>query len=354
MKAEHEREAARLAAARNSQTHTRSVAAQDQAKVSMLRTVHTKLAEADHDYDGHRVQAMHSVRQALGHLGAPNPGGVGGGSSLGNLAQSQSDGLLRDSLLKLRALHGQLASGGGAASCPGEDRRRRGDSSHRERPAGELTDRVVGWQIPDSGFQTAPVCGAPRQSQIAHRGSGISNRQSGIRDPRTAHREEPACLMAGDGAACRASAAGARGDRGRARRWGPVPGRAGWRRWPAAGRLKMVARLLTRQAFLPICSKASASTRWAAGSRGFRATSSRANATNRSALWRARSSCSRFRWSLAIVSIQLANQGRPRSRGTSRGGQGRRSRGRGRPISPSRRRSADRPDRRRARRRPPG
>lgn len=111
-KAEHQaREAAREAAARKSQTHTRSTTAQDQAKVSMLRTVHTRLAEADHDYNGHRVQAMHEVRRALEHLGGSNPGGIGGGSSLGNMPQSQSDGVLRDSLLKLKVVHGQLASG---------------------------------------------------------------------------------------------------------------------------------------------------------------------------------------------------------------------------------------------------
>jgi hypothetical protein len=81
---------------------------QDQASVSLLRTVHVKLQEADRDYQGHRVRALHHVSEALHHLGSSAPAGLGSGSSLGNLPQAQSDEILRDSLQKLRNAEGQL------------------------------------------------------------------------------------------------------------------------------------------------------------------------------------------------------------------------------------------------------
>ncbi len=83
---------------------------QDQASVSLLRTVHVKLQEADHDYEGHRVRALHHVSEALHHLSSSAPAGLGSGPSLGNLPQAQSDGILRDSLQKLRNAESHLGS----------------------------------------------------------------------------------------------------------------------------------------------------------------------------------------------------------------------------------------------------
>ena len=89
---------------------------QDQASISLLRTVHGKLQEADHDYQGHRVQALHHVSEALQQLGSPAMAGLGYGPSLGNMPQAQSDGILRDSLLKLRMADSQLGSRSNAAA----------------------------------------------------------------------------------------------------------------------------------------------------------------------------------------------------------------------------------------------
>ena len=90
--------------------------AQDQASVNLLRTAHTKLQEADHDYQGNRVRALHHVHQALQHLGSSAPMGVGSSVSLGNMPQAQSDGILRDSLQKLRTAESQLGSRSNAAA----------------------------------------------------------------------------------------------------------------------------------------------------------------------------------------------------------------------------------------------
>jgi hypothetical protein len=87
--------------------------AQDQAKISMLRLVQTKLKEADHDYRGQRVEAMQALGQALHHLGSAAPPGVGAGSSLGSLSQAQSDGILRDAIFKLKGVEGQLSGSAG-------------------------------------------------------------------------------------------------------------------------------------------------------------------------------------------------------------------------------------------------
>ncbi len=49
----------------------------DHESISLLRAVHHKLHESDHDYDGHRHWALEHVGSALGHLGssaeAPDP-----------------------------------------------------------------------------------------------------------------------------------------------------------------------------------------------------------------------------------------------------------------------------------------
>ncbi len=92
--------------------------AQDQSKISLLRTVHARLQEVDHDYEGHRVEAMNSLGQALGHLGSSAPPGVGAGLSLGNLPRTQSDGILRDAIVQLRIVEGQLDGSAGQCSAP--------------------------------------------------------------------------------------------------------------------------------------------------------------------------------------------------------------------------------------------
>ena len=68
--------------------------ARDQVSISLLKIVHKKLQEADHDYQGHRVKAMGHVSQALHHLGSSDPAGFGSGVSLGNLASISTEGFL--------------------------------------------------------------------------------------------------------------------------------------------------------------------------------------------------------------------------------------------------------------------
>jgi hypothetical protein len=115
--AEHRREMRRLEELRREERAllasflARGVLASDQAKVSLLRTVHSRLLQADQDYNGHRVEAINSVGHALNVLGSPTP--PGGGVGLGNMPQAQSDGILRDAIIKLRTVQGQL---GGTAS----------------------------------------------------------------------------------------------------------------------------------------------------------------------------------------------------------------------------------------------
>jgi hypothetical protein len=68
------------------------------------------------------VEALRSLGQALHHLGSAAPPGVGAASSLGNLPQSQSDGILRDSIVKLRSVEGQLGGSAGRFSHHAEAR----------------------------------------------------------------------------------------------------------------------------------------------------------------------------------------------------------------------------------------
>ena len=103
------REEHRLAEARRANANNRRVLAQDQGRVNLLLNVHSKLGQADHDYAGNRVHAMHAVGQAIHHLGSSAPMG---GSGPGNLSQGQSDGILRDALHNLRGVHSQLGGSG--------------------------------------------------------------------------------------------------------------------------------------------------------------------------------------------------------------------------------------------------
>jgi hypothetical protein len=82
----------------------------DSASISMLKTAQTKLRNADHDYAGHRVEAMRHVDRALEHLtgSAPFNGSVVSGA--GNLAQAESDRLLREAENHLRMVENTLGT----------------------------------------------------------------------------------------------------------------------------------------------------------------------------------------------------------------------------------------------------
>jgi hypothetical protein len=86
-----------------------------------LRQVHTLLATADHDYNGHRAKAAQHVTQALRelgghHAGANHKAGTGQGRAAGQnaagnrvrLPQAQSDAQLQKALQLLGGLGGQI------------------------------------------------------------------------------------------------------------------------------------------------------------------------------------------------------------------------------------------------------
>jgi hypothetical protein len=97
--------------------------ASDQPSISLLRTVHTKLRQADHDYDGHRMRAMNHVASALEHLGSPAfHGELGQNFGLGNLPQSKSDEILRNALVHLKTVEHDLSTGTNHAEHHGSAR----------------------------------------------------------------------------------------------------------------------------------------------------------------------------------------------------------------------------------------
>jgi hypothetical protein len=70
------------------------------------------MAQADHDYKGHRVKAMHKVHAAVvalrnGAKGGKNPVKIVKG---GNLPQAESDALLKKAMDQITSVQGQLAS----------------------------------------------------------------------------------------------------------------------------------------------------------------------------------------------------------------------------------------------------
>jgi hypothetical protein len=93
----------------------------DQTVISHLRTAHSRLQQADHDYQGHRVRAANHVATALRHLGAPTTGSATNPGA-GRMPQAQSDGLLRDALLRLNTAQTQLATRGTTAAHHGSAR----------------------------------------------------------------------------------------------------------------------------------------------------------------------------------------------------------------------------------------
>jgi hypothetical protein len=86
----------------------------DGTSISMLKTVLGNLHKTDADYNGQREHAMHSVSQALHHLGVSAPATIG--SIGGNMAQTQSDGIMRDAIRHLRTVETRL--GGPAFNAP--------------------------------------------------------------------------------------------------------------------------------------------------------------------------------------------------------------------------------------------
>ena len=83
----------------------------DQSIISLLRTTHTRLEAADHDYQGHRVKAMNHIASALGDLGSASLGNSSLFANAGNLPQSRSDEILRDAMVQLRAAESSLGAG---------------------------------------------------------------------------------------------------------------------------------------------------------------------------------------------------------------------------------------------------
>jgi hypothetical protein len=83
----------------------------DRPVISHLLTAHGMLRQADHDYDGHRVQAMHHIVAALDHLGFRSSSPMTYGDGLGNMAQAESDSLLRNSVVKLNIAEQSLGTG---------------------------------------------------------------------------------------------------------------------------------------------------------------------------------------------------------------------------------------------------
>jgi hypothetical protein len=85
--------------------------ASDQSIISLLRTTHTRLKEADHDYQGHRVKSMEHISGALRDLGSSTPLGNVSLVSEGNVPQSRSDEILRNALFQLKNTETSLGTG---------------------------------------------------------------------------------------------------------------------------------------------------------------------------------------------------------------------------------------------------
>jgi hypothetical protein len=75
---------------------TKRPLAADQTTISFLKTAQMKLSNADHDYAGHRVQAMRHVARALDHLTGSFLFNENAVSGAGSLPQAESDRLLRE------------------------------------------------------------------------------------------------------------------------------------------------------------------------------------------------------------------------------------------------------------------
>jgi hypothetical protein len=105
--AKQARRAARLAAAQ-------SIAPASSAVVAALKSAHTLLVTANHDYEGHRAKAAKEVHQALRALGyhaAVSTASVSTPSSKVHEAQANSDTQLLQAQQILHGVAGQVSTG---------------------------------------------------------------------------------------------------------------------------------------------------------------------------------------------------------------------------------------------------
>ncbi len=104
----------------------------DQISIGLLRTVHSRLQNADADYQGHRVRAMEHIATALRHLGATSPvfASLTLATGVGNLPQWRSDEILREAIHTLSRTELMMGTGAHAAAHhqSAADFGRRGDS----------------------------------------------------------------------------------------------------------------------------------------------------------------------------------------------------------------------------------
>jgi hypothetical protein len=103
----------------------------NRAIIAQLRAAHMSLARVDHDYQGHRVRAMHAITMAIRQLshrsmiyrGAGFAPGVNNGPALGMrqraagrrgqpMNQAQSDGVMSQALRSLQGIAMQLSTQG--------------------------------------------------------------------------------------------------------------------------------------------------------------------------------------------------------------------------------------------------
>jgi len=88
----------------------------DQGTIGLLRTVHSRLQNADADYGGRRVRAMEHITAALRHLGATSPVVASLAIGAGNLPQSESDHILRHAIHTLSRTELMMGTGAHAAA----------------------------------------------------------------------------------------------------------------------------------------------------------------------------------------------------------------------------------------------
>jgi hypothetical protein len=104
------------------------------SQIAALRAARTLLEGADHDYNGHRAAAVKLVSAAIHELHPPKTTttstakkGTGstakGGTSTphaqvpaGHMPQAQSDAMLKEAMVAIAAVQGQLANAGGAGA----------------------------------------------------------------------------------------------------------------------------------------------------------------------------------------------------------------------------------------------
>jgi hypothetical protein len=88
------------------------------SQIKTLHATHALLAQADHDYKGHRVKAMHDIHKAVVALRGPQAKKKKPGTGVkppvtnpqaGKLPQDQSNALLRQALQQVQAVVNQLA-----------------------------------------------------------------------------------------------------------------------------------------------------------------------------------------------------------------------------------------------------